>query len=92
MCGVDGFKPDNVLGGDLDRGKTIASIFVLEIFNRQEMRGSTPVTESVNALSWPRKQIETGDADLLREMIKTFTGALMGAEIDGLCVAGRGAA
>jgi len=46
--------------------------------------------ESVNGLSWLRKQIETADADLLREMVKAFAEALMGAEVDSLCGAGYG--
>ncbi len=48
------------------------------------------VVKSVNGLSWLRKQIETADADLLREMVKAFAEALMGAGVDSLCGAGYG--
>jgi transposase-like protein len=34
--------------------------------------------------------VETADADVLREMITTFAGALMNAEVDSLCGAGYG--
>ena len=47
-------------------------------------------TTSMDALTWFRKQVEAADADLLREMISTFAGALMGAEVDALCGAGYG--
>ncbi len=46
--------------------------------------------ESVNGLSWLRKRIETADEDLLREMVKVFAEALMGAEVDSLCGTGYG--
>ncbi len=39
------------------------------------------VMEGANALSWLRKQIETADADLLREMVTAFAEALMGADV-----------
>ena len=48
------------------------------------------VMESVNGLTWLRKQIETADADLVREMVKVFAEALMGAEADSLCGADYG--
>ena len=47
-------------------------------------------TSSMDALTWFRKQVEAADADLLREMITTFAGALMNAEVDTLCGAGYG--
>ena len=47
-------------------------------------------TPSMDALTWFRKQVEAADADLLREMITTFAGALMKAEVDSLCGAGYG--
>lgn len=47
-------------------------------------------TPSMDALTWFRKQVEAADADLLREMITTFAGALMNAEVDSLCGAGYG--
>jgi len=46
--------------------------------------------KSINGLSWLRKQIETADKDLLREMVKVFAEALMGTEADSLCGAGYG--
>ncbi len=45
---------------------------------------------SMDALTWFRKQVEAADADLLREMITTFAGALMSAEADALCGAPYG--
>jgi transposase-like protein len=39
----------------------------------------------MDALTWFRKQVEAADADLLREMITTFAGALMEAEAGALC-------
>jgi transposase-like protein len=50
----------------------------------------TVATPSMDALTWFRKQVEAADADLLREMITTFAGALMNAEVDSLCGAGYG--
>ena len=47
-------------------------------------------TSSMDALAWFRKQVEAADADLLREMITSFAGALMGAEVDALCGAAYG--
>ena len=47
-------------------------------------------TPSMDALTWFRKQVEAADADLLREMITTFAGALLTAEADALCGAGYG--
>ncbi|MFN2569552.1 MAG: IS256 family transposase [Candidatus Dormibacteria bacterium] len=41
-------------------------------------------------LTWFRKQVESADVDLLREMVSTFTGALMNAEADALCGAQYG--
>jgi transposase-like protein len=44
----------------------------------------------MDPLSWLRKQLETADVDLLREMVRTFAEALMSAEADGLCGAAYG--
>jgi len=41
-------------------------------------------------LAWLRKQLETADVDLLREMVSTFIAALMGAEADAICGAPYG--
>ena len=48
------------------------------------------VDETMDALSWLRKQVESADTDLLREMVKVFAERLMGAEIDALCGADYG--
>src|SRR5438309_1661644 len=40
---------------------------------------------TMEPLVWLRKQLETADVDLLREMVSTFIAALMGAEADALC-------
>jgi transposase-like protein len=45
---------------------------------------------SVTPAQWLAKQIETGDPDLLRSMVKTMAEALMSAEADSLCGAGYG--
>ena len=43
------------------------------------------ITKSMDALVWLRKQLETGDNDLLREMVRSFAEGLMGAEADLVC-------
>ncbi len=48
------------------------------------------VPDTMDALSWLRKQVESADTDLLREMVKVFAERLMGAEIDALCGADYG--
>jgi putative transposase len=45
---------------------------------------------TMDLLTWLRKQLEEADADLLREMVRCFAEALMGAEADALCGAGYG--
>jgi len=55
----------------------------------------------MNATRWPRitvltaqflsDQLERAEPDLYRAMLKTFVGALMGAEADALCGAPYGA-
>lgn len=47
-------------------------------------------TTSMDPWAWFRKQLETADADRLREMLTTFTSMLMNAEVDALCGAGYG--
>ena len=44
----------------------------------------------MDALVWLRKQLETGDNDLLREMVRSFAEGLMGAEADLVCGAPYG--
>ena len=39
---------------------------------------------------WLRKQIEQASPDLLREMVREFAQALMGAEVDAICGADYG--
>ena len=48
------------------------------------------VEVTMNGLEEMRKLIEEGDADLLRTMVKRMAEALMDAEVDALCGAGRG--
>jgi transposase-like protein len=48
------------------------------------------VVSTMEPLAWLRKQLETADVDLLREMVSTFTAMLMGAEADALCGAAYG--
>ena len=43
------------------------------------------INESMDALAWLRKQLETGDNDLLHEMVRSFAEGLMGAEADVVC-------
>ncbi|GAB2467499.1 IS256-like element IS1081 family transposase [Streptosporangium sandarakinum] len=47
-------------------------------------------TNSVDPAAWLAQQIEHGDPDLLRSMVKTMAEALMSAEADGLCGADYG--
>ena len=47
-------------------------------------------TTSMDPWAWFRKQLETADADRLREMLTTFTSMLMNAEVDALCGAAYG--
>jgi len=44
----------------------------------------------MDPLAWLRKQLEEADADLLREMVRTFAENLMSAEADALCGAPYG--
>jgi hypothetical protein len=39
---------------------------------------------------WLRKRLEDANPDLLREMVKSFAEALMGAECDAICGAAYG--
>jgi len=48
------------------------------------------VSSSMNPVGWLREQLETADVDLLREMVRTFAEALMGAEVEAICGAGYG--
>jgi transposase-like protein len=44
----------------------------------------------MDALVWLRKQLETDNNDLLREMVRSFAEELMGAEADAVCGAPYG--
>jgi transposase-like protein len=44
----------------------------------------------MDPVSWLRKQLETADVDLLREMVRAFAETLMSAEADALCGAAYG--
>ncbi|MFI7697353.1 IS256 family transposase, partial [Nonomuraea sp. NPDC049655] len=48
------------------------------------------VHDSVTPAQWLTQQLETGDPDLLRSMVKTMAEALMSAEADNLCGAPYG--
>ncbi len=42
-------------------------------------------SNNMDLLGWLRKQLAEAEPDLLREMVKSFAEALMGAEADALC-------
>ena len=44
--------------------------------------------DNMDLLGWLRKQLAEAEPDLLREMVKSFAEALMGAEADAVCGAG----
>ena len=44
--------------------------------------------DNMDLLGWLRKQLAEAEPDLLREMVKSFAEALMGAEAGALCGAG----
>jgi len=48
------------------------------------------INNRMDALEWLYKQLETGNNDLLREMVRGFAEELMGAEADAVCGAGYG--
>ena len=48
------------------------------------------IDKSMDALVWLRKQLETDDNDLLREMVRSFAEELMGADADAACGAEYG--
>lgn len=43
------------------------------------------VEKNMDLVAWLRKQLSEAEPDLLREMVKSFAEALMGAEADALC-------
>jgi len=46
--------------------------------------------DNMDLLAWLRKQLAEAEPDLLREMVKSFAEALMGAEADAVCGAAFG--
>lgn len=48
------------------------------------------VGPTMDLQAWLRKQLEEADSDLLREMVQTFSEALMDAEVDSICNATYG--
>ena len=46
------------------------------------------INKTMDALVWLRKQLETDDIDLLREMVRSFGEELVGADADVVCGAG----
>jgi transposase-like protein len=44
----------------------------------------------MDLVGWLRKQLAEADTDLLREMVRSFAEALMGAEADAICGAPYG--
>jgi putative transposase len=48
------------------------------------------VANTMDAVSWLRKQLEEAHPDLLRAMVKDFAEALMSADADAVCGAGYG--
>lgn len=46
--------------------------------------------DNMDLLAWLRKQLAEAEPDLLREMVRSFAEALMGAEADALCGAAYG--
>ncbi|MHB8510445.1 MAG: transposase, partial [Candidatus Dormibacteria bacterium] len=45
---------------------------------------------NMDPVTWLRNQLESGDTDLLKEMVTSFANQLMSAEVDALCGAGYG--
>jgi transposase-like protein len=43
--------------------------------------------DNMDLLGWLRKQLAEAEPDMLREMVRSFAEALMGAEADALCEA-----
>ncbi len=48
------------------------------------------VEPTMEPIAWLRKHLEQADADLLREMVRTFVQALISAEADAVCGAPYG--
>lgn len=48
------------------------------------------VKDRVEGLAWLRKQLESSDVDLLREMVRAMAEVMMGSEADSLCGAPYG--
>ena len=63
---------------------------ILDLSDKTDQRRSTVVTNTMDAASWLRKQLEQASPDLLREMVQSFAEALMSADADAVCGAGYG--
>ncbi len=63
---------------------------ILEGAETQEIEEETVAANNMDLLGWLRKQLAEAEPDLLREMVRSFAEALMGAEADALCGAAYG--
>jgi putative transposase len=61
---------------------------ILEGDETQKIEEESVAKDNMDLLGWLRKQLAEAEPDLLREMVRTFAEALMGAEADALCGAG----
>jgi hypothetical protein len=64
-----------------------ASASRVRVSDREE---NAVIDKSMDALTWLRKQLETDENDLLREMVRSFAEGLMSADADAACGAGYG--
>jgi putative transposase len=67
----------------------IILVIVTDGFTR-DYKEESMVESKINVLGWLRKQVESADQDLLREMVKVFAESLMSAEADSICGADYG--
>ena len=58
---------------------------ILEGDETRKIEEETVASNNMDLLAWLRKQLEQAEPDLLREMVRSFAEALMGAEADSLC-------
>jgi len=58
---------------------------ILEGDETPTIEEETVARDNMDLLGWLRKQLAEAEPDLLREMVKSFAEALMGAEADALC-------
>jgi transposase-like protein len=62
----------------------------LKFLRKSDERKNAVVTNNMDALDWLRKQLDGGENDLLREMVREFAQRLMAAEVDAVVGAGWG--